>query len=148
MLLLRKKGHDRHASGRTRKTECPASGHNCGNCNKDNHLETVRRSKDREKLLTASTDTNNYEGGIIEPLCVLSDITFKYHANVRIALDHYFYDHLSDTWIKKPSKPQPFINLIIKLLPEDHIALDFSLNASLEFRLSINFDFQNPTSFQ
>lgn len=43
-------------------------------------------------------------------------------------MDHHLYDHLSDTWIKKRSKPQPFINLIIKLLPEDHKALGFPLN--------------------
>lgn len=45
-------------------------------------------------------------------------------------MDHHLYDHLSDTLIKKRSKPQPFINLIIKLLPEDHIALGFSLNVT------------------
>lgn len=50
-----KKGHGRHAPGRTRKTECPAFGHKCGHCNKDHHLETVCRSKDKEKLPTAST---------------------------------------------------------------------------------------------
>lgn len=64
------------------------------------------------------------------PFCVLSDINSKYHANKTIALDHHLYDHLSDTWIKKRSKPQPFINLIIKLFPEDHKALDFLLNVT------------------
>lgn len=127
-MLCGKKGHGRHAPARTRKTECPAFGHKCGHCNKDHHLETVCRSKDKEKLPTASTDTHNYEGGIFESLCVLSNITSKYCANKTIALDHHLYDHLSDTWIKKRSKPQPFINLIIKLLPEDHKALGFSLN--------------------
>lgn len=125
-----KKGHGRRAPGRTRNTECPAFGHKCGHRNKDHHLETVCRSKDKEKLPKASTDTHNYEGGIFESLCVLSDTTPKYHTNKTIALDHHLYDHLSDTLIKKRSKPQPFINLIIKLLPEDHIALGFSLNVT------------------
>lgn len=75
--------------------------------------------------------SHNYEGGIFESLCVLSDTTPKYHTNKTIALDHHLYDHLSDTLIKKRSKPQPFINLIIKLLPEDHIALGFSLIVTL-----------------
>lgn len=95
MLLLRKNCHDKHAPGRNRKTEYPVFGRHC------NHLETVCRSKDKEKLPTAPTDTHNYEGGIFESLCVLSDITFKYHANKIIALDHHLYDHLSDTWTKK-----------------------------------------------
>lgn len=68
-----KKGHGRHAPGRTRKKECPDFGHKCGHCNKDHHLETVCRSKDKEKLHAASTDTHNYEGGVFESLCVLSD---------------------------------------------------------------------------
>lgn len=130
MLLMRKNCHDRHTPGRNRKTEYPVFGHKCRHCNKDHHLKTVCRSKDKEKLPTAPTDTHNYEGGIFESLSVLSDITSKYHANKIIALDHHLYDHLSDTWIKKCSKPQPFINLIIKLLPEEHIALGFSLNVT------------------
>ncbi|XP_062586740.1 uncharacterized protein LOC134248350 [Saccostrea cucullata] len=124
-----KKGHGRHAPARTRKTECPAYGHKCGHCNKDHHLEALCRSKDKEKLPTASTDTHSYEGGVFESLCVLSDIISNHHSNKSIALDHHLYDHLSDTWIRKRSKPQPFINLIIKSLPEDHKALGFSLNA-------------------
>lgn len=75
-------------------------------------------------------DTLNYEDNIFESLCVLFDITYKYHANKTVALNHHLYDHLSDTWIKKRSKPRLFINFIIKLLPEDHQALGFSLNVT------------------
>lgn len=75
-------------------------------------------------------DTLNYEDNIFESLCVLFDITYKYHANKTVTLNHHLYDHLSDTWIKKRSKPHLFINFIIKLLPEDHKALGFSLNVT------------------
>lgn len=76
------------------------------------------------------TNTNNYEGGTFESLCASSDITPRHHSYKTIALDHHLYYHLSNTWIRRHSKPQPFINLFIKLLPEDHKALDFSLKVA------------------
>ncbi|XP_061178429.1 uncharacterized protein LOC133187074 [Saccostrea echinata] len=125
-----KRGHGRHAPARTRKMECPAYGHKCEHCNKDHHLETVCRSKHKENLPTASPNTHNYESGVFESLCVLSDAACNHPSNKTIAIDHHLYDQLSDTWIRKRSKPQPFINVIIKLLPEDHKALGFSLKAT------------------
>ena len=39
------------------------------------------------------------------------------------ALDHHVYDKNSATWIKRPSKPQPFIKLGITIHPEDYAQL-------------------------
>ena len=38
-------------------------------------------------------------------------------------LDHHIYDKKSATWIKRPSKPQPFLKLGISIHPEDYVAL-------------------------
>ena len=45
-----------------------------------------------------------------------------------LTLDHHVYDQLSDTWIKRCSKPQPVINLKVRALPEDHEALGFTFH--------------------
>ena len=42
-----------------------------------------------------------------------------------VALDHHIYDQLSDTWINKGSKPQPYISLTAKVALEDYNALGF-----------------------
>lgn len=125
----KEKDHGRNTPARTRKAECPAFGLRCGHCNMDHHLETVCWSKNKETLPAASTDTQNYKGGIFESLCVLSDIASEHHSNKTIVLDH-LHDHLPDTWTKKRPKPQLFINLIIKLLSEDHKALGLSVNVT------------------
>lgn len=36
------------------------------------------------------------------------------------ALDHHVYDKNSATWIRRPSKPQPFVKLGIAIHPEDY----------------------------
>ena len=38
-------------------------------------------------------------------------------------LDHHIFDKKLQTWIKKPSQPQPFLNLDISIHPEDYDAL-------------------------
>ena len=38
-------------------------------------------------------------------------------------LDHHIFDKKLKTWVKKPSQPQPFLNLDISIHPEDYDAL-------------------------
>lgn len=45
------------------------------------------------------------------------------------SLDHHLYNHLSDTWIKQTSKPQPFTNLTVRAMPEDFEHFGFRLNS-------------------
>ncbi|CAG2216564.1 unnamed protein product [Mytilus edulis] len=44
-----------------------------------------------------------------------------------LAIDHHLYDNLSDTWIIKASQPQPFVNLVLRILPEDYEAFGFNM---------------------
>ncbi|CAC5412152.1 unnamed protein product [Mytilus coruscus] len=54
--------------------------------------------------------------------------TPKEKSDRTLAIDHHlFYNNLSDTWISKDSKPQPFVNLILRILPEDYEAFGFNM---------------------
>ena len=43
--------------------------------------------------------------------------------NKTIPLDHHVYDTLSESWVQRNSKPQPFINVTIQTLSQDYIKL-------------------------
>ncbi|CAH3031504.1 unnamed protein product [Pocillopora meandrina] len=43
-----------------------------------------------------------------------------------ISLDHHLYCHLTDHWVRQPSKPQPFIMLTATAHPEDYTALGYN----------------------
>jgi hypothetical protein len=44
-----------------------------------------------------------------------------------LAIDHHLYDNLSESWVRKASKPQPFVNLAIRILPKDYEAFGFNI---------------------
>ena len=123
-----KKGHGKSAIARIRVKECPAYGHKCKHCNREHHFEAVCRSKDKPKAMPSATPRNHkdYEGAVFDTLCNISN-TDNIQTGKAIAIDHHLYDHLSDTWIKKSSRPQPFINLSIRVSSDDYSALGFTL---------------------
>lgn len=43
-----------------------------------------------------------------------------------LTLEHHFHDQLSSTWWKRPSKPQPFLNITVRLVNEDYKQLGFA----------------------
>jgi hypothetical protein len=102
------KGHGKSLPIRIRRKECPAYGHKCTLCNKDNHFENVCRSKDKPKADKPPTEKTDNEGAIFESLCTVSNVTST-PTKKMLELDHHLFDHLSNTWIKRNSKPQPFI---------------------------------------
>ena len=58
--------------------------------------------------------------------CLMHCVAYPAIHNKEMA-DHHLYDNLSDTWIRKASKPQPFVNLAIRILPEDYEAYGFNI---------------------
>lgn len=122
-----KKGHGKSASARVRKSECSAYGHKCGHCNRENHFENVCRSKDKPKKVTQSR-AEYYENAVFNALCMVSAKPDSIPEK-SLALDHHLYDNLSDTWIRRQSKSQPFINLNIRVTTEDYEAFGYRLSA-------------------
>ncbi|XP_071177635.1 uncharacterized protein [Mytilus edulis] len=121
-----KKGHGKSAPARLRKSDCPAYGHKCGYCNREHHFEKVCRSKEKSKTGTATHNTDDCEGAVFDSLCSISSDSYKINGRT-LAIDHHLYDNLSDTWISKASQPQPFVNLVLRILPEDYEAFGFNM---------------------
>jgi hypothetical protein len=119
----RKQGHGRTAPLKIRKNECPAYGKKCNACGQLNHFETVCRNKDKPKIMQLSTPNSGIQGtkdAIFDTLCTTTDHTPRAHA---IALDHHIYNEFNDCCVRQPSKPQPYINIIVTSRPEDYRAL-------------------------
>lgn len=200
-----KKGHGKQAPARIRKTECPAYGHTCNKCSRQNHFETVCR-KSRVKDSTPDSSASVFDllctvtseishghnvscetsesalehSGHIDhhthdnPLrTVTSDIrhghdvscvpsesalehsgTVKHHAHDNpsctvprdikhgndvscvlsesalersVQMDHHVHDTLTNSWVKRRSKDQPFVNVVAKVSPNDYSSLGFHI---------------------
>ena len=131
-----KPGHGKSAPSRIRRSVCPAFGHICRLCNRTHHFESVCRSKD--KPLNHNNDVPPSSAAVFDSLCSLSDSTDQFHMNEScvlndstigrsVSIDHHVYDKLSNTWIQKQSKSQPFINVVARVSPQDYDALGFKL---------------------
>ena len=116
-----KKGHGHRSLAKFRKKECPAYGHTCVHCGKTNHFDCVCKNKNKS---TTKANANESEGAVFDSLCtVATDATFP----KSMSLDHHLYNHLSDTWIRKSSKPQPFVKLMIGAFQVDYKHLGYNL---------------------
>ena len=115
--------------------KCPGC-HICRLCNRTHHFESVCRSKD--KPLNHNNDVPPSSAAVFDSLCSLSDSTDQFHMNEScvlndstigwsVSIDHHVYDKLSNTWIQKQSKSQPFINVVARVSPQDYDALGFKL---------------------
>lgn len=71
-----------------------------------------------DALCTLDTTINPFDDS-----CTLSDFGF----GRAIRIDHHIYDKLTDTWVKKRSASQPFIEINAKVSHDDHVALGFEL---------------------
>ena len=58
----------------------------------------------------------------------LSELTVQ-HNIAYISLDHHVYDHLSGKWLKRPSRSQPFVRLLVEAQKEDYQHFKFNLSA-------------------
>ena len=120
----------KNAPPKIRKTNCSPYGKKCDHCQRQNHFATVCRSKTRSLTPPRKTETET-EGAIFDSLCTTTSSTHKNRQRT-ITLDHHLYNHLSDQWLRKPSKSQPFLTLTATATanPDDYQALGFTLNAT------------------
>lgn len=58
----------------------------------------------------------------------LSAATISQQGKETIHLDHHLYSQMSDTWIKRPSQPQPFINIFVRVNKDDYNQFEFLKN--------------------
>ena len=137
-----KVGHGKRAPARVRKNECPAYGKDCKACDKPNHFESVCRSKKLpQSTHTVIDDEIPESNSVFNELCAIT----AGNSNAFIALDHHQYDKLSQSWVKKSSDPQPFINLTVSTSDEDYYKFGFKLSANPR---SSNFDVMADTGCQ
>ena len=125
---IHKRGHGKSAPTRIRH-DCPAYGTICDKCGQQNHFASVCRSKGKPtkpKQPTPPCGTSKEtESAIFDSLCTATSLRDKSGKGI-IALDHHLYCHLTDHWVRQPSKPQPFITLMATAHPEDYTALRFN----------------------
>lgn len=126
---------------RIRRNQCTAFGHKFERCHRDNHFETMCRSRDTpndrrpsqtERFNKGNAVFNslfNTKHGSSDDKVRNKNSNHRGRQQVSIPLDHHVYDSLSNTWIKQNSKPQPFINPTVEALPGDHKTLGIELVA-------------------
>ena len=109
-----KSGHGEKSIAKVRSTTCPSYGHTCKHCKKLHHFDDMCRSRSRAADVNKRT-TDNWEGAIFNQLCTISVNNQKEKS---LHLDHQIYNQFSDSWKRKPSKPQPYINFTTKILSQ------------------------------
>ncbi|XP_064403513.1 uncharacterized protein LOC135348996 [Halichondria panicea] len=110
------KGHGRNPPTRIRQTECPAYGTKCNHCDKDHHFEKVCRVKN-------GTKTTEHGDAIFDTLCGLSSTD---NSN-STPLDHHIFNQFTKGWLRRQSKPQPFVRLQMSVEREDYNHFGFTL---------------------
>ena len=111
-----RKGHGRNAPWRVRRKECPAYGRQCSQCGRDHHFEQVCRSGP-----TSKGETGEHESANFDSLCT---VTMRC-GRKGVILEHHLYHESSDTWMKEPSHPQPYIKLLVRVQREDYERFGF-----------------------
>ena len=125
-------GYGKNAPFSERKKNCKAYGKTCNHCGLPNHFSSVCRtkaqglSKPKEKSapINNSTDTMS-ECPIWEELCSVQSNSSV--CEKEMYLDHHVYMNIVEKWIRKPSKPQPFIPVSASTKTADYEELGFKL---------------------
>ncbi|RLC10819.1 MAG: hypothetical protein DRI57_19860 [Deltaproteobacteria bacterium] len=120
-------GHGMRSHTNIRKKECPAFGHTCKHCDKQNHYNHMCQSKYKPKPSRTSTD--EAEGAVFDSLCTMT--TYDPVNDKSITLDHHMYNQLSDTWTRQSSKPQPFVQLTVGAYSADYDRFGIELTSKL-----------------
>ena len=108
------KGHGEKSNPRTRKSNCPAYGHKCGRCSRLHHFDHIcRNSKPNTKKIE-----HDDGAAIFDSLCAVTTSEMP-------AMDHHLYDHQTDTWHKRPSQPQPYLDVSIRVVDDDYRQLGY-----------------------
>ena len=123
-----KRGHGKSAPTRIRRHDCPAYGTICDKCGRQNHFASVCRSRGKsnrpQQPPTPIGKSRETESAIFDSLCTTTSLSRP--SKGVISLDHHLYCHLTDHWVRQPSKPQPFITLTATAHPEDYTALGYN----------------------
>lgn len=119
-----KRGHGKSAPACIRQTQCSVYGNRCMHC----HIESVCCSKDRARRLTPAAPSDN-EGAIFDALCSIHTMG-NTHGRSAIPLGYQVYDNLSDTWLRKRSTAQPFVDITVKIVPDDYYMYAFGVGLS------------------
>ena len=122
-----KKGHGKKATLTIRKTACPAYATKCTKCGKNNHYTSLCLSS------TAKPTVQEESGAVFDHLCATSShITaasgHKQSTTKRnpLILSHHLFDDIQQSWTRRSSQPQPFIDIQITSSRNDYDTLGFS----------------------
>ena len=63
-----------------------------------------------------------HENAIFYSLCTVT----MHHGRKSVILDHHLYHESTDTWVKEPSQPQPYIKLLMRVQHEDYEQFGFA----------------------
>ena len=108
------KGHGEKSNPRIRKSSCPAYGHKCGHCSRLHHFDHVcRNGKPGNKKIE-----HDNEAAIFDSLCAVA-------TSETPIMDHHLYDNQTDTWHKRPSQPQPHLDVSIRIVDDDYRQLGY-----------------------
>ena len=113
------RGHWRNPPTRVRRNECPAYGTKCNRCDKDHHFEKVCRSKH----VTRPAKNAEHEDAVFDTLCEITSTD----STESTALDHHVFDKFTKEWLRRQSKPQPYIRLRASIRREDYNHFRFPL---------------------
>lgn len=103
----------------SRRESCPAFNHTCGYCQRQHHFDHVCRKDKAKREKPKQPDSS---ASVTEPDTVFASLC----AIESQTLPHYCHDKSTNTWKKKPSKPQPFLPVSIKIVNEDYQQLGLS----------------------
>ena len=130
-----KPGHGRNAPAAARKTECPAFGSRCDHCGKANHFASVCKSRNKPRAEQApitkeTTAIAEETAATFSSMCLTTYTgTISDSGTERsLRIDHHVYDEVSNSWIKRKSRPQPTLHVTAQASREDYVALGFDLN--------------------
>ena len=99
----------------------------CDLCNRPNYSPTVCCSKTKPRNQPPDPSGSSHgeaEGAVFAALCTATSLDQDRVTNI-ISIDHLLYDHLNDCWVRKASKPQPFITPTTTVNPADYTALGY-----------------------
>ena len=102
-----------------RREKCPAYGKICKTCGKKNHYSEICKTKKLSEIFEEESDEDFLFNTEESASCVNA-----------FSIDHYQYNKISDTWIRKPSSLQPFIKLRISTNKDDYAEMGCSLKKS------------------
>ena len=81
----------------------------------------------RSSKSTNKKYTTEHEGAVFNSLCVAMGYNSSFENKV-INLDHHVYDNHNNTWTKKSSQPQPYVNVSVETKVEDYKSLGYASN--------------------